>query len=299
MLSIRSTNHETEVLLRAADIRFSHLSEDGNQSFNLIVEQLEIYAGEVLALCGASGSGKTTLMSILSGTRRPSSGQVIIAAGDGARDLYNCTRKQGRRLRRELGIVYQDVRESLNDRRTVLDSIIDPLRIHRLPGRNRHGILDRISDVLGLCDPSQRAMGLDILRQVSISPDLAMRRPQNLSGGQRQRAAIARALIHHPQLLFLDEPTSALDVSVQASVIALLQSLHRRFSRVAFVFVTHDIALARQIASRIAVLDQGRIVEIGTPTKLLRSANAPATKQLISAVQWEQTRAALQNDIVE
>lgn len=219
-----------------------------------------------------------------------------VVTKSGTHDLYRCGRKQWRALRRELGIVYQDVRESLNGRRSVLDSIIDPLRIHHLPDMRRNGVLGRLADSLGLSGPAlrqaQQNAGLELLRRVGIPPELARRRPQNLSGGQRQRAAIARALIAQPKLLFLDEPTSALDVSVQASVVALLDDLHRHCPQVAYIFVTHDLALARQLSHRIVVLDQGRVMETGTPDTLLQEASSPVTQRMISAAQWERTRVA-------
>ncbi|MCA8993228.1 MAG: ABC transporter ATP-binding protein [Planctomycetaceae bacterium] len=278
-----------ELLLKARNLSFSYPGAACRQ-FQLRVDHLDIHAGETLALCGPSGSGKSTLLSILAGTTRPNSGEVHIVTRSGQFDVYKCGASKWRELRQEFGIVYQDPRESLNDRRTVLDIVTDPLRIHCLPDKlsPTQGILDGIAHWLQQTGPTRsqarREIVLDTLKRVGITTEQAFRTPQRLSGGQRQRVALARALVARPRMLFLDEPTSALDVSVQASITSLLKSVHDDEQQLAYVLVTHDLALARQLADRIAILDRGCIVELDTSDRILESPSSMTAQQILSIV---------------
>ena len=244
-----------ETVLQACDLAFHYPAETGGRGFELRVPKLDLRAGEVLALCGASGSGKSTLLAILAGLLRPHSGQVLLSGNEGTTDLYRCPHGVWRRLRRYFGFVHQDPRESLNDRRAVVDIVADPLNIHRLPGDPTGPPTtpgERLADLLWRYWPfsglrskrERRARAGAALRTVGIGPVQAERGPGALSGGQRQRVAIARALVARPRLVFLDEPTSALDVSVQASILELLRRLRQEDEQTAYLLVTHDLALA-------------------------------------------------------
>jgi peptide/nickel transport system ATP-binding protein len=282
----------SDTLLQARDLLFSYTGSSDAHAFELRVSELDVRAGEVLALCGPSGSGKSTLLAILAGLLRPSSGQVWLSTTEGPIELYGCSPGAWRRQRRYFGFVHQDPREYLNDRRKVADIVADPLNIHRLPsvpigspatvgGR----IVDRLVrsvQVIGLSAHRQRrARAIASLLKVGITRIQAERSPEALSGGQRQRIAIARALVASPQLVFLDEPTSALDVSVQASIIEVLQGLRQEDSRMAYVLVTHDLPLARQLADRVAILDHGQIVELGDVARVFREPSSPITLRLL------------------
>lgn len=232
-----------EPILRATDLRFAYPAGPDGPGFDLAVPQLEVMAGETLALCGPSGSGKSTLLAILAGLLRPAAGEVRLATEDGWANLHAGSGRAWRRLRRHLGFVHQDPREYLNDRRTVVEIVADPLAIHGGCGRRE-----------------RRQRAIAALRDVGIAEEQSERTPAALSGGQRQRVAIARAFVARPRLIFLDEPTSALDVSVQAAIVELLRRLRREDARTAYVLVTHDLALARQLADRVVVLDRGRAI---------------------------------------
>jgi ABC-type glutathione transport system ATPase component len=287
-----STLTRAEVMLQASDLAFTYPSPIAEREFHLRTHALDVRAGEVLALCGPSGSGKSTLLAILAGLLRPSSGRVLLSTDGGPFDLYGCSPDDWRRQRRHIGFVHQDPREYLNDRRKVADIVVDPLRIHQLRGipvapatALDERIADGLARALGLAlwrsGRERRARAIAMLKRVGIGPDHAERGPGALSGGQRQRIAIARALVASPRLVFLDEPTSALHVSVQASIFELLQSLRRDDERTAYVLVTHDLPLARQLADRIAILDHGQIVELGDINQVFREPSSPVTRELL------------------
>ncbi|HEX4610687.1 MAG TPA: ATP-binding cassette domain-containing protein, partial [Urbifossiella sp.] len=197
-----------EPILRATDLRFAYPAGPAGPGFDLVVPQLEVGAGETLALCGPSGSGKSTLLAILAGQLRPVGGDVRLATDEGWVDLHTSNGREWRRHRRHLGFVHQDPRESLNDRRAVADIVADPLAVHGLARRT-----------------GRRSRAVAALQAVGITRTQAERTPDALSGGQRQRVAIARAIVARPRLVFLDEPTSALDVSAQAAIVDLLRRL--------------------------------------------------------------------------
>lgn len=284
-----SATIDAGLVLMARGLDYAYPGGAGGGSFRLDVPALDVREGEVLALCGPSGSGKSTLLAILAGLLRPASGHVLMATDEGAIDLHGGTRGEWRRHRRHIGFVHQDPREYLNDRRIVADIVADPLQIHRLPGNPGAAEATRgarsSAEALGLgarrSARERRERALAMLRRVGIGPELADRDPGALSGGQRQRVALARALVARPRLVFLDEPTSALDVSVQAAIVELIRELRRDDGRTAYVLVTHDLPLARQLADRVAILDQGRVIEVGDIDRVFRAPAMPMTQRLL------------------
>jgi peptide/nickel transport system ATP-binding protein len=283
---------DPDALLEARDLAFAHPAGPDGRAFELEVSRLDVRAGEVLALCGPSGSGKSTLLAILAGLLRPRAGRVLLRGDDGPIDLFGCTPVEWRRTRRHFGFVHQDPREYLNDRRTAADIVADPLNIHGLPGDPAEPpttaseyVTDWLASRLGLTGlrtrRERRARAVAALRRVGITPAQAARRPGALSGGQRQRVAVARALVARPRLVFLDEPTSALDLSVQASFVELLRALRREDGRTAYLLVTHDLPLARQLSDRVVILDRGRVVESGDTENVFREPASPLARELL------------------
>jgi oligopeptide/dipeptide ABC transporter ATP-binding protein len=225
---------------------------------------LDLGAGELLALVGESGSGKTTLLQLVAGLETPSAGGVRF---DG-RELAGLGARARRRLRREIQVVFQDPYEALDPRATVGSIVAEPLAVHGL-ARARGEREARVAAALAAVglEPAERFVG---------------RRPAELSGGQRQRVAIASALAVEPRLLLADEPVSMLDVSVRAEVLNLLARL-RRERGIAVLLVTHDLATAVAVADAIAVMYLGRIVERGPARAVLARPAHPYTRALIEA----------------
>ncbi len=259
-----SSPTHSDLILEASDLRFAHPTGPDGRGFTLDVSRVEVRAGETLALCGPSGSGKSTLLAILAGLLRPNTGEVQYVTTEGPLAPYTLSAADWRRQRRHIGYVHQDPRESLNDRRIVADIVADPLNIH--------GLLER---------RARRERAITTLQEVGITRLQAERTPGTLSGGQRQRVAIARAMVTHPRLVFLDEPTSALDVSVQAAIVELLRWYRERDSLIVYVLVTHDLALARQLADQIVVLDRGRVIDWGSVERVFENPVSPMTRALL------------------
>ncbi|MFD7719630.1 ATP-binding cassette domain-containing protein [Streptomyces sp. NPDC059814] len=243
--------------------------EFGSRSVNVAVDDvsLEVYEGETLALVGESGCGKTTLTRLLLQLVRPTSGSVHF---DG-RDLGALTPAELRGVRRQMQVVLQDPFSSMNPRMRVTDIVAEPLVTHEPAARGRRA------------RPRTRERVGELLEAVGLSAAHQDRYPHEFSGGQRQRISIARALALEPRLLVLDEPTSALDVSVQATVLDLLKDLQRQHN-LTYVFVSHNLAVVRQVADRVAVMRRGRLVEVGEASAVFRSPEHPYTRQLLDAV---------------
>ncbi|SEC59050.1 peptide/nickel transport system ATP-binding protein [Amycolatopsis tolypomycina] len=236
--------------------RFRTLSVHAAAGVNLHVEP-----GEVLGLVGESGSGKSTVARAVAGLLAPSAGSVRI----GDADITRVRGRAAKALRRRVGVVFQDPLSSLNPRTTVGESVATPLRLH---GAVRSSEVDK--------------RVAELLSAVQLSPSLAGRYPHELSGGQRQRACIARALALRPDLLVADEPTSALDVTIQARILDLLRELRQEFG-FACLFISHDLAVIEQLADRVAVMHQGRVVEQGPAKEVLTAPAHPYTQRLLSA----------------
>jgi oligopeptide/dipeptide ABC transporter ATP-binding protein len=221
---------------------------------------LAIGRQETLGLVGESGSGKTTLGRTVLRLVEPTAGRILL---DG-RDVTRLSQRAFRPLRRRMQIVFQNPYASLNPRKTVRQILRQPLRTHRVPGD--HG-----------------AMAAALLARVGLSPEAARRYPHEFSGGQRQRIAIARALALRPDLVVADEITSGLDVTVKLRVLALLRELQAEF-HVAYLFISHDLAVVRQIADRVAVMYLGRIVEEAPTGALFEQPLHPYTQILKASV---------------
>ncbi|MGE0311797.1 MAG: ABC transporter ATP-binding protein [Lautropia sp.] len=219
---------------------------------------LEIERGEVLAIVGESGCGKSTLAKLILGLLAPSDGRVLFEGRDVA------TMPRGA-LARSVQPVFQDPYSSLNPRQRVGEIVALPLLIQGVDPRERQ----------------RRAAAM--LEQVGLTPRHAERLPSQLSGGQRQRVAIARALISNPSLVICDEPTSALDVSVQAQILNLLQSLRAAGDRT-YVLISHNLAVVEHLATRVAVMYLGRIVELADAATLFRAPRHPYTRALLDSV---------------
>jgi len=218
-------------------------------------------AGETLAIVGESGCGKSTLARCVAGLVEATSGTLALS-GEPAADLLKRDRM---RFHRSIQMVFQDPYASVNPRRKVGDTVADGLRLHHIVPRAQ-----------------RRAKVLELLGRVGLAAEHMARYPHELSGGQRQRVAIARALAVDPSVIVCDEPVSALDVSVQAQVMNLLADVQRE-RNVAYLFISHDLALVQHIAHRIAVMYLGQIVEIGSAAAFKRRLTHPYSQSLFAA----------------
>ncbi|MDN5790250.1 MAG: ATP-binding cassette domain-containing protein, partial [Micrococcales bacterium] len=221
---------------------------------------LAVRPGDCVALLGESGSGKTTMAQCIAGLHAGYTGEMLLDGEPLAPGSFQRTREQRRRIQ----YIFQNPYESLNPRRTVRELILQPLRAVSGP----------------ISDPD--AVVTQALEYASLRPDHASRYPSQLSGGERQRVAIARALATSPEIIVCDEITSALDVSVQSSLVELLRHLQSEMG-LTLVFITHNIALVRNIAQQIAVLEAGHIVEFGPVEGVFANPQHEYTQSLIEA----------------
>jgi ABC-type oligopeptide transport system ATPase subunit len=221
-----------------------------------------IRRGETFGLLGESGSGKSTVARLLLRLDRPTAGRVEF---DG-RDLTALSRRELRRLRPHMQIVFQDPFAALNRRKTVEHSIGLPLAVHTKLSRRERATRVR-----------------ELLELVGLRPEFAARYPHEMSGGQSQRVSIARALALDPSFVILDEAVSAVDVSIQAQILNLLRDLQQRLG-LTYLFISHDLAIVRYMSDRVGVMQQGRLVECGTREELFGSPQHEYTRALMAAV---------------
>jgi peptide/nickel transport system ATP-binding protein len=227
----------------------------------------DLSAGETLGLVGESGSGKTTAVRCILRALTPTAGEIVFRLPDGRLvDLAKLSDRELKPVRQHAQMVFQDPFSSLNPRWTVRDIVGEPLVIHQL-ARGRE-LDDRVSEML---------------QRVGLRPEHRERYPHAFSGGQRQRIGIARALIMRPSLIVCDEATSALDVSVQAQVLDLLKELQREF-QLTYLFVAHNLEVVRNFCDRVAVMRQGRVVELAPTSRIFAAPQHAYTKLLLSAV---------------
>jgi ABC-type oligopeptide transport system ATPase subunit len=222
----------------------------------------EIAEGETLGLVGESGSGKSTTGYCVLQLLKPTGGSVRFMG----KELTTINRNDLRELRKEMQIVFQDPYSSLNPRMTVGNIVGEPMLVHGQGTRR---------------DRERRVR--DLLETVGFNPDFTNRYPHEFSGGQRQRIGIARALALNPRLIVCDEPVSALDVSIQAQILNLLKDLQRDLG-LAYLFVAHDLAVVRTMSDRIAVMNKGKLVEIGRAEDVYTNPQEDYTKALLAAV---------------
>jgi oligopeptide transport system ATP-binding protein len=223
---------------------------------------LSVARGETFAIVGESGCGKSTLARLLARLAEPDSGRVL----HGGRDVTELSQRALRPLRRDVQMIFQDPFSSLNPRMTVGALVEEPMRAHGIGSA-----------------ADRRARAAALLARVGLRPELAGRYPHEFSGGQRQRIGIARALALDPSFIVCDEPIAALDVSIQAQVVNLLEDLQQQMG-LTYLFISHDLSMVRHIATEVAVMYLGTIVELAQRDQLYASPRHPYTQALLSAV---------------
>ncbi|MGJ8633851.1 MAG: ABC transporter ATP-binding protein [Luteolibacter sp.] len=224
---------------------------------------LDIQKGEILGLVGESGCGKSTLSRVLMQLIPPTAGAVIL----NGENVSSLSPREVRKRRLDFQMVFQDPYASLNPRMTVFSTISEAIR-------QRH------PDLKGV---EMEKKVIDLMATVGLDPSQMKRYPHEFSGGQRQRIAIARALAPEPKLIIADEPVSALDVSIQSQILNLLKKLQAELG-LTLVFISHDLGVVHYIADRIAVMYQGKIVEVGTANEVFHSPKDSYTKRLLASV---------------
>ena len=268
------------VALEEVEVRYaSQFGRRGPRALRGV--SLALRPAETLGVVGESGCGKSTLARVVMGLVPPTAGRAVVNGVD----YREASRREVRRLRRDIQMVFQDPVDSLNPRMTVEQNVRDPLRNARAALPEVDARIDRV------------------LSQVGLGPRFRPLHPRRLSGGQAQRVALARALVVEPRVIVFDEPTSALDVTVQAQILDLLRVLMAEGTR-SYVFVSHDLATVRGLCDRVAVLYLGRIVELGPADEVLERPRHPYTRALVNAVpslSGERSRAAtlLKRDLDE
>jgi oligopeptide transport system ATP-binding protein len=259
----------TETILETRDLRKTYpashgaLVRPGKRFVAVDGVSFTLSRGETLAIVGESGSGKTTVARMVLRLIEPDSGAITFHA----ENLLSASGEKLRRMRRGMQMVFQDPMASLNPRMRIGEIVGEPLAIHE-PQLSRAARSQRVTE---------------ILQAVGMSAEVQTRYPHEFSGGQRQRIGIARALILRPELLIADEPVSALDVSVGAQILELLAELQREFS-LTMILISHSLPVVAQLATRVAVMQQGRIVETGDTTGVLENPQNAYTQALIAAV---------------
>lgn len=252
-----------DALTKHFPVRGARFGAGGRMVRALDGVSFELRKGETLGIVGESGCGKSTLARTIVGLETPTSGAVLFRG----EDLHGMRGRARDDMRRRVQIVLQDPYSSLNPRRTVRETLMQPFAIH--------------PEIVAKKDRESRVK--ELLELVGLNPDHLDRYPFQFSGGQRQRIGIARALALSPEVIVCDEPVSALDVSVQAQVVNLLQRLQQELG-LAYVFIAHDLSVVRHISDRIGVMYLGRMAELGERTAVYDDPAHPYTSALLSAV---------------
>jgi peptide/nickel transport system ATP-binding protein len=256
--------HEGRPVVSANNLVIEYAGRLGRKGFRAVDGvTFDIHAGEVLGLVGESGSGKTTIGRAIAGLTKVSGGSLTVLG----QEMLGVRERQFRKLRSDIGFVFQDPASSFNPLLTIAECVAEPLIVH-----------GRAGDAA-----SARKRVDELLEAVQLPHAFGDRYPHELSGGQRQRASLARSLALEPTLLIADEPTSALDVSVQARVLELFSELQKEFGFAA-LFISHDLAVVDLLADRIAVLYQGKLVEEGTGAEVLVAPKHPYTQRLLASL---------------
>jgi ABC-type glutathione transport system ATPase component len=251
------------VQIREASKTFTAGSGRNKRQFQAVKDvSVDIERGQCLAVVGESGSGKTTLARMLVGLERPDAGEIIL---NGRHVSARSGRRERRERSAEVQMVFQDPQGSLNRRLPVSVAVTEVLGAHTR-----------------LAPAARRQRCLELFEEVGLTAEHARARPEELSGGQKQRVAIARALAAEPAVIVLDEAVSALDVTVQAQILGLLARLQSEHG-LTYLFITHDLAVARQVADAIVVMRRGSIVEAGSADDILDNPRHPYTQRLIAS----------------
>ena len=252
----------SEVILEIKDLKKYFPLANGKTVKAVDGVSMKMYKGETLGLVGESGCGKSTIAYTVVGMYGATSGQVIYDNMDIVKKGYRRTLKQ----KGDIQIVFQDPGSSLNSRRTIEKSMEVPLDIH---------------DKMSKEEKEKRVE--ELLEMVGLPKDYKNKMPRNIGGGERQLVSVARVLATNPELIILDEPTSALDVSVQAKVISTLIELQKKLE-LSYLFITHDLSLMRNVASRVAILYLGRLCELAPTAEFFQAPLHPYTKMLLSSI---------------
>lgn len=256
-----------EDLLQVQALRKTYAIKGSNKYKMTVLDgvSLSIKPNETVGLVGASGAGKSTIGRIIAGLESSDSGQLIYRG----KDLQRMSAKERKEATSSVQMIFQDPYESLSPRMTIEQLVAEPLVIQKLYAK----------------EPEQRRQAVrEALAEVSLSPDRYLQRyPHELSGGERQRVGLARAFITRPKLIVADEPTSMLDTSLRLDLLQLMKELSERHG-IAYLFVTHDLALTRGFCDRLLVLDQGKVVETGTPEEITEQPQHPFTQGFIAAL---------------
>jgi len=265
----RQENKQTPTLLQVKDLKIYFPIKKGlfarTTDYVKAVDGIsfDVYPGETIGLVGESGCGKTTLGRALLRVVEPTEGSILFEG----RDIAKMNAEELRKSRRDFQMIFQDPYASLNPMYTAGEAIMEPMRVHKLCGS----------------DKERRAKTMELLEKVGLMPEHFHRYPHEFSGGQRQRICIARALALQPKCIICDESVSALDVSVQAQVLNLLNQLKQEFG-IAYIFITHDLSVAKYMSDRILVMSKGRIIETSTPEQLYLHPQQAYTRTLIDAI---------------